>query len=464
MPIDFDTLKPAEEAQEQPSEHLGVGGMAEGAALAVPRAAYDLTVGNAINAGQAIGSVVKDGMHGSIPGSTLAKSAWGRMQDSAEKAKLAFASGDHVAGWAHSMASVVPMLGAMGEDTVRALHDGYTQNDPVKFSEGLSNGLQFMAPELAGAASESKLGKLASDHLMHSAAGNYLDTMLPLKHEYQYPQAVRASQKIAETTSPIAMTRKGLASKLGAAANNVGEDIGEHLDVTNNPGAVSPTKPLHDMLDKYAMDRYTTTLPDGRKVPANMGGFDLVKDLHDSINKWQQRQAGTPGLVAPGQMPPQSSTQMITHDAVNTLRKQLENGTLERDGSWKDKIDPNSLAKLDRAHAGVLRDYLSQQDPDLGAMNSAYEAFSKGKEFLTRADNAKNYKGTKDIPIYSSVRKGQIPQAINNSMANVPWNTVAGSTKAALSRSIASGNWTKATRILQLTRVGVPVPDDGDDK
>jgi hypothetical protein len=142
------------------------------------------------------------------------------------------------------------------------------------------------------------------------------------------------------------------------------------------------------------------------------------------------------------------------------LRQGLEKGTLNSKGDWRTDISPDSVQAMDRAHAAIIRRWQEEHAPEIQEGRDPVRMFSQMRDRAQEVKNRLDAGGPRNIPIWANVKSGKMPQAIQNSMANIPWNTVSGSTKSALSKAIASGDWGRTTRILQFAKLGVPVGDD----
>lgn len=371
-------------------------------------------------------------------------------------AQDAYAKGNHTEGALHDVLSALPLVGPLGEDTYNKVLEGVREKDAGKIGDAVGNIGSLLAPVGLGKLAGTKVAKAASEVTMRAAGENYLNTVRPIEPDFKVPAAKAAAEDLARGPAPIAMTRQGLLDKLSAGAAKAGTEQSDAISY-DKTGKTAPVQPLLDSLHQYAIDRYTSPKVGGGRVPININGLEAIKDLKDRIVGASGGGTPAPAILAPGQKPPlNTAVTDVALEHTERLRRALEQGTLNNKGDWATDIHPDSVASINRAHAGIIRDWQDTHAPEIQESRDPTRMFSQMRDRLQEATNRAESGTQKTIPIWNK----KIPQPIQNSMLNIPWNTVAGATQAKLAKAMARQDWSSATRILQLAKLGVPVGDE----
>lgn len=424
----------------------------------------------AINLGQAAGSVVQDTANNvtgnwTVPGSGLYHNDQESRQRIMNKSLLAKAQGDDKTAKFHELMSNIPVAGPLVDNLGSDLYKGATEHDPEAWGRGMGGILSMVMPTIKGPLAESANsgGSVAGlqKGLIKSSADNYFSTFnLPDTVEGQsiVPKAERTAQQIAEGPAPIAMSRGSLKDQFAAGKAATG---GIPDSVLGN--STSDAEALVRHLADYGRNNYAVKNAQGVPIPTIKGkiGIPMLDELVDDIQRNSTPKSGTPGLVGPGQSVPASNGSEITNKAINGLRRDLEAGTVSRKGNWADNIDPKSLEKLDRNHAGMLRDWMDNNAPDIKTGNSIYSMYATGHKLLQDAYNKSRTGSGLPMPgLNLPSGKLSMPKFIQDSFVGVPWNTVSGATKSALAKSLSKSDWGNAQHIMQFAKLGVPYNEE----
>lgn len=381
-------------------------------------------------------------------------------------AELAFGAGNHIEGAFHKLMGVLPFIGPAGDQAVTDLMEGIRNGDAGKIGDAVGNVGAIIAPEALRLTPKVPGATATAESLRAGAKENIMNTIRPIRPDNLAPAAERAAAEYVKSDIPwadkISMSRQSFIDKMkgGVVAAADASKQAVNFDTT---GRIGPVQPLLQALDQYGRDNYTSPHASGGRVPINVNGLDAIKDLKDRVVAASGGNTPAPAILAPGQPPPLNSrVTTVPLEHTEKLRRNLEQGTLNTKGDWRTDLSPESVQIMDRAHAKVIREWQEQHAPDMQEGRNPTRMFAQLRDRAEEARNRVISGEPKDIPILGALKSGKMPSAIQNSMANIPWNTVAASTKAAAARAIQSGDWGRTTRILQLAKLGVPVPDDRD--
>lgn len=368
------------------------------------------------------------------------------------KAADAFQHGRHLEGILHTISKYAPIIGPLSDDTISKLADGVRDGDYAKIGDGLGNIAAVATPSLLKGTKAIPGVQVATKTLIKSAGENYLNTVRPIVPESAVKSATRAAQDLAAGDAPVSMTRQSFINKMQAAASKSGAASADALDF-NKTGAFGDATALKSKLLKYAYDKYTTPNMDGSRSPRSPEGLAAIAELSDRIDNAAGPGPTPPGVLAPDQTAP-SGKPSVPHEAVEAWRRDLEStsgagGNLTPTGTWRDRINPDNAAAIDRAHARIIRGWQDEQDPGIQERRNPTRTASEMRDRLQEAQNRKAAGTPKDIPFFGAIRKGKMPNILQNSILNVPVNTSAAAWKASLAKALETGEWTKTAPALR---------------
>lgn len=460
MPNEWDDYRPATDIS---TEHAASLNPAEVAAKTVGKAVKTTLWDAPISLGTALGRTVEDPFKGRAPGASLWSATAQGMNDSHTRAMLAEAAGNHGEAAFHHVMSVLPVIGALGDDTVQNIKQGWQTNDPDKLSTGLSNVLSIVAPELARAIPGSRLGKIGANAATSSAASNFEKIFQPLPSGEAGASLVPSVQRTAQRLAESPETIRGGPTQVGEQLDAARQKYGPAAGTARNGQSLLNPEPLIKAVQK-SMDKDVYVQESGTPQIKNPVAKQLYDELLGRIEAARQPATVAPGLLAPGQAAPAAKS-LVSEKALDDLKDMFNARAKGKDIVMKQNptVGVGDEAKWERVMANHIADSLGGVNNVADAAEANYALFATAKRLYQASQNrAYISKAESGIGLPLSMGAGgqfrmNMPNSIKTMIDGVRWNTVSASAKKAVASSLAKGDWNSAVTKLQLTKLGVPI-------
>ena len=178
------------------------------------------------------------------------------------------------------------------------------------------------------------------------------------------------------------------------------------------------------------------------KVPSNRQSLSkLIDDIQEDLFDLANEQGNVP--------------QQILDNFIDDLNQGLVNTR----GDYPVMLSPKSKARITKASARALREYLDSRNPSAAGINSIYSLYAKLEKFTESSRRAR-------IKSEGAVRKGSAKgfgalvekhtprlaskslETIAHTFNSVPWNTVSGAFKDLIADAIVREEWNKISNVL----------------
>jgi len=273
------------------------------------------------------------------------------------------------------------------------------------------------------------------------AAKSYVKVLEPTSR-----QAVRTAEQIAPgmaETKPIAGSRKAFQTKLEAGKAEFGPKTAVAYE---GAPAVSLTDAAESMQKIRERHIY---LKGTRVVPRNRTALEQVlqgieSDLLDLAD----------------------ANGMIEQKLLDSLADDLNSGLVNARGELAAQA-PKAKKFIEKRGAGAIKNILDSRNPTAQRVNAMYRIYAQAADMMEKARMARI---TAESAMKSGSSKGfgaaikkalpgpvrRLPNAISGVFDSVLWNTVSGATKQSIAEALATGDFTKAARIMAgLAAIGV---------
>ncbi len=334
----------------------------------------------------------------------------------------------YLSGRTDQALSAVPMVGPW----INSVADRAQRGDISGAATDLASAVTLgNAPEIVKA---TGLSKAASDLLSSSAVKNYQDVLNPTKNTTKYQTQKIMPQLLEE--APIAMTRKGLAEKAAAKADEAGQQIEQ--TVSGLQGSMK-TQPVIDGLQNL-------------KKSFQVNGVSLRPEVDNAIDAVsQQMQALGPDISL--------------QDAVKA-RRILDSAVAEVGGYQGKPLSDTSLANVRKEAANSIRSELGQASPDLAAVNAKFHFWNTLSDVLDQTIQRKTGQ-VGALPkvetivagaggLASGGLKGAAGYAgavnlLGKAIRSTGWRTLSAATKSGIADALSSGDFDTAINLLGKT-------------
>lgn len=398
--------------------------------------------------GQALGSVIKDPFRGKWPGETVGNAIVDGVKDSQARASLEDRT------W------------FPGSETVQNIKQGWQEGNADRLSSGLGDVLGAVAPVAALRLPGSKLGKGLAAGRIESAAKNYEKIFNPLGPRETAAPFVPSVKMAAKGLANSPETIKGSEEVVSAQLKDLTEKYGK---ASGSARYETPTIPV-DELKKTIKERFNKHIylqGSYEEQIKNPTAKSVQDDLLARIDKAAHPGKQLEGIAKYGEPRQMGGPPLMSEKAADELKDLLNTEAKGRKLVMEKNptLEIQNEARWQRFGANLMHESLNGINDVADRVESAHHIFKTSKDLYEAGRNRAfidRAEGGIGLPFAvggGGKLKAVLPSGIKDMLGGIKWNTVMASNKKAIANSLATGNWKKTITLLQLTKLGVPLPE-----
>ena len=368
----------------------------------------------------------------------LAGNAVDAAKDQVQKARDAWARGEHVEAAGHALAAALPIAGPVAANAGEAIGGG-RPGEGIGQAVGL--GLSLEAPRAISSL------PAAFDAVAPAAVRQSLQNALRDSSVAQYSRALAQTTKANKAITAEVVPRlidegvtagslKGLAAKTAAQIGSYGRAIGEAWD-NLPPGTTTEFQPIYDRLQSEIDNTHSIKDASGKPIPA---GPEAERAI-GNITKLQQT------LTDVAETDPQTGRLVLPVEKARFLRQYFDKVAEAAGRSGGGNLAADSAAQAHAIAADSIRGELAKDHPDIADLNKEYSFWKDVNQVVTdtiaRKQGQAPSLGARAAQAAGFVKGGvlgaQAAKALTEATASPAWRTVDAVLKDRLADALAKG-------------------------